>query len=270
MIAVEQLAHRLHGAVRDVMIPADVCHCVPSALPVTNVAEIMSENNQRHLIVLREDRRILGVVSQRDILKQLLQTASRRERGTETEADGGPVGEIVTREAVTISADIALVKAGLVLATNKIGCLPVVDEDKRFLGCVTVAQILRISVPGSPRCIDTEFEFYIPNSSIRSLTPAFIRRSNSELVVPLHRLGHHHEGRDYALLGFDAPTGRILLKLIDQPTEGARRVTLKGDHLVVPAADFVAHFGIRNHGSALDVSAVDETGRFVLTPRTGG
>ena len=53
-----------------------------------------------------------------------------------------PVGKIMTRDPVTISSRAPLAEAVQLLSQNKLGCLPVVDEDQ-LVGIITMRDMLR-------------------------------------------------------------------------------------------------------------------------------
>jgi hypothetical protein len=73
----------------------------------------------------------------------------------------------------------------------------------------------------------------------------------------------------FAVLGFDAERGRILVKFIDAPKsgDGSLRVKRDKEQFVLPAGGFVRHFDLAGKASAFDVECHDEGRRLVLSPR---
>lgn len=260
-------AAELKGLVRDAM--SDQIVAVTPKASAAEAAELLSENGLRHAIVVDSDRHVVGVVSQRDVLKHFIQ--SMAEQGpSETEAqERAPweLGSLIQREPVTVLADVSLASAGMVLTNSKIGCLPVVDENKRLVGSLSIVDILRhIAGKRGPQ-LEEEFKLYKPAAESKPQIPAFFRRSNGALVMPLSCLDDASSLPSFAVLGYDAQSGRILVKLTSEKEEGARKVVRDNDLFVIPASDFVACFDIKFHGSAFEITRHARTGCFILSPK---
>ena len=56
------------------------------------------------------------------------------------------VRDVMLRELVTVREDTPLSDAGLLLWNNKLGCLPVVDDDKKLVGIVTEADFVKLAL----------------------------------------------------------------------------------------------------------------------------
>ncbi len=118
-----------------------------------DVAEdIMTLGRVRHLPVTIGDNRLVGLVSQRDLLKASV--ASVLELGRKVEHEwlkAIPVRLVMRHELVTIHGDDPLSEAVRLMITNKIGCLPVVDGN-RLVGLLTETDCLT----ALGRLLDTE------------------------------------------------------------------------------------------------------------------
>jgi CBS domain-containing membrane protein len=105
--------------------------------------DIMSLGRVRHLPVVDEEQRVIGIVSHRDLLAAAMtkvldfDPASRR-----TFLRSIEVGEVMARDVFTVRPDTALADAAALLVRQKIGCLPVVDEHGKMSGIVTDADLL--------------------------------------------------------------------------------------------------------------------------------
>lgn len=268
MQALENVAGEIEGLVREAM-----CEQAVAILPKTSAAEaaeLLTENNMRHAIMVDEERHVLGVISQRDILKHFIQSTGEQERagdGDEEENAPWEVGSLIKREPVTVLPDVSLANAGLVLTSAKIGCLPVVDDQKRLLGCLSIVDLLRHIGGKNGVKLEEEFRLFMPAVETRPQIPAFFRRSNGALVLPLACVDDPSNVPDFALLGYDAPSGRILVKLTSEKEDGFRKISRDADLLVIPASDFVAHFDIKFHGSAFEVVKHKRHGCFILNPK---
>jgi CBS domain-containing protein len=97
----------------------------------------------RHLPVL-EDGRVVGIVSQRDLLAASLSKALDFEaRDRRTFLRSVDVGEVMSREVVTIAPEASLADAAALMLGRRIGCLPVVKPDGTLVGLVTETDLLR-------------------------------------------------------------------------------------------------------------------------------
>ena len=267
MQALEKASGEIEGLVRDAM-----CDQVVAILPKTSAAEaaeLLTENNMRHAIMVDEERHVLGVISQRDILKHFIQSMGDQSKAGDGDEENAPweVGSLIKREPVTVLPDVSLANAGLVLTSAKIGCLPVVDDRKRLLGCLSIVDLLRHIGCRNGVKLEEEFRLFMPAVETRPQIPAFFRRSNGALVMPLACVDDPANVPSFAVLGYDAPTGRILVKLTSEKEDGFRKISRDADLMVIPASDFVAHFDIKFHGSAFEVVKHKRHGCFILLPK---
>ena len=105
------------------------------------VEDIMNLGRIRHMPVVDEEK-LVGIVSQRDLFRSALITALGFGRKTQRALIKTiKVKEIMTEHPITISSDATVKEAARVMMENKIGCLPVV-EDEKLLGLITETDIL--------------------------------------------------------------------------------------------------------------------------------
>ena len=98
--------------------------------------------NLRHIPIL-SDGRLVGLLTDRDVWRfspTMLLPLPQQEYNRVFEET--PVGKIMTRNPVTISSDAPLAEAVHLLSQNKLGCLPVLDQD-RLVGIITMRDMLR-------------------------------------------------------------------------------------------------------------------------------
>src|SRR5581483_4126817 len=86
--------------------------------------ELMRDRRIRHLPVV-DGGRLVGVLSDRDLRAVLLSPGLA----------GATVGELMSEPPVTVTPRTAVEDAASLLVVKKIGCLPVVDEE-RLVGIV--------------------------------------------------------------------------------------------------------------------------------------
>ena len=113
--------------------------------------QIMKLGRVRHLPVLDPDGRIVGIVSNRDLLEASLTNVLDFEReqrqGFLRSVD---VAEVMTRDVETIAPDAPLAAAASRLVGHRIGCLPVVRDDRVMVGLVTETDLLAAAFLGTP------------------------------------------------------------------------------------------------------------------------
>jgi CBS domain-containing protein len=103
---------------------------------------VMNLDRIRHLPVL-DEKRVVGVVSQRDLFRSALAVAlGYGERAQATLLKTLRVKEVMSEPAITISSEAPIKEAARLMIERKIGCLPVI-EGGRLVGIVTETDILR-------------------------------------------------------------------------------------------------------------------------------
>lgn len=111
------------------------------------VEDIMHFKHIRHLPVVDEERRLIGLVSHRDLLRAQISSlsgltvAERRARQEEVR-----VYQLMTSDVWTVAPDTLASIAGGTLVDHKFGCLPVVDADHRLVGIVTERDFLKFAI----------------------------------------------------------------------------------------------------------------------------
>lgn len=107
------------------------------------VKEIFDNTRFHHLLVVRRDK-LVGVVSDRDLLKALspyLGTAAEIKRDVATLEKR--VHQIMTRELVTLPLTATVRDAIAVFNGQRISCIPIVDEAAMPTGIVSWRDILK-------------------------------------------------------------------------------------------------------------------------------
>lgn len=135
------------------MTPVLVKHLM-SAPVVTFFAEqtlplaedVMKYKHVRHLPVIDEARRVVGLVTHRDLLAAQISshTAVTRDERRALQ-DGVCVGEIMTRDVWTVGPNVPASVAAATLHDHKFGCLPVIDADGVLVGIITEHDFLRFA-----------------------------------------------------------------------------------------------------------------------------
>jgi acetoin utilization protein AcuB len=104
--------------------------------------ELLKEHEIRHLPVLKDGEKLVGILSERDIKQASPSSATALEiREIFYLLDKVKVKQIMTRRPYTVSSATPIEEAALIIREKKIGCLPVVDEG-RLVGILTETDII--------------------------------------------------------------------------------------------------------------------------------
>ncbi len=102
------------------------------------VDDLLKRHHIRHLPVV-EGRRLVGLVSHRDLIRALARQSSGQAPRTLS------VEEVMTREVETVAPHASAREAIDRLLENRFGCLPVVDARGELVGIVTESDFLRLA-----------------------------------------------------------------------------------------------------------------------------
>ena len=109
---------------------------------------LMAQNRIRHLPVVVEDDILVGIVTDRDIRSAMPSTVlSEAEKATEERRLAVmKVKDIMTANPVTISPTQTLEDALLMMQNLKVGAFPVVDQEGKLKGIISVRDLMRAFV----------------------------------------------------------------------------------------------------------------------------
>lgn len=125
--------------VRDIMVKEVATLDVNDELSLAN--DIMRLGRIRHLPVV-DGPRLVGIISERDLFRSsLAQALGYGSRDTRDMMKKLKIKDVMVPGAITIAPDAELREAVHLMVDHKIGCLPVVDQD-RLVGLITETDIL--------------------------------------------------------------------------------------------------------------------------------
>ncbi|HEX4816634.1 MAG TPA: CBS domain-containing protein [Nonomuraea sp.] len=150
-------------SVRDVM--TTYVASVKADTPFKDVAELLVRRGVSAVPVLEEDGRVVGVVSEGDLLRKeefreeyygegyrprlrarlRRRLAGRAEDGQE-KADAATAAELMSAPAVTVAPDMSTVTAAQLMDTHGVKRLVVVDDDGHLIGIVSRRDLLKAYV----------------------------------------------------------------------------------------------------------------------------
>jgi acetoin utilization protein AcuB len=131
-------------------------------MSIFEARELMVKNNIRHLPVVDEAGKLIGIVTDRD-LRDAMPSVLLRKPDYQTTLDkigNRPVSDVMTKDPLTIYAYYTIQDTLLVMQKKKVGALPVIDEDGYLKGLLSTRDLLsafvnvmNIDEPGSLLCI---------------------------------------------------------------------------------------------------------------------
>jgi len=95
---------------------------------------LMNDRHFRHCVVVDVHGKLVGVISDRDILRSLARHPNSRSKSLD---------QIMTRNPVTVKRDTSILDAVSKILAKRINCLPVIDDDGDVCGIVTSTDLLK-------------------------------------------------------------------------------------------------------------------------------
>ena len=138
---------------------------VDKKTPLLEAQMLMRRNQIRHLPVVEADNTLVGIVTDRDIRSALPYALAKGEGDSEMREKFRhlSVADVMTTDLLTISPNHTLQDAILLIEQKKVGAFPVVDDDHKLLGILSVRDLLRafinvlgIGEPGTLLCVLVE------------------------------------------------------------------------------------------------------------------
>jgi CBS domain-containing protein len=124
--------------VRDIL--ARKGHAIVSVAPTTTVraaAALMNERGVGGLLVVDEHKQLLGVFTERDILRRVVVTGLDPETTL--------VADVQTTDVVTCLPDTGLDECSVIMTKRRIRHLPVADADTVY-GVITIGDVLAFRI----------------------------------------------------------------------------------------------------------------------------
>ncbi len=121
--------------VRDLMTPDPICG--RPEMVVTEIQRLMSDNRIRHLPMVDEEGKLVGLVTQRSLFSAL-----RTEESDLSQFEVSYIlakiraRQVMVQDVITINQDVPVEEAARIMADKRIGCLPVMG-DGELVGIIT-------------------------------------------------------------------------------------------------------------------------------------
>lgn len=106
---------------------------IPQTATVRDALRAFDELDVRHLPVVDERREVVGMLSDRDLL--------RFDRSGEALAQ--PISEVMSSDVIVVTPATEVTEIIDLMTENRIGAVPVVDNDSQLAGIVSYVDVLR-------------------------------------------------------------------------------------------------------------------------------
>jgi acetoin utilization protein AcuB len=130
---------------------------------IFDAQEIMAKHTIRHLPVIDDENRLIGIVTDRDIrsalptnLVEVLDDSNK----VKDKLKSMKIQDVMTKDPFTISPSDTIQDALLLIQQKRVGAFPVVDDERKLKGILSVRDLLRaftnvlgIGEPGTLLCI---------------------------------------------------------------------------------------------------------------------
>ena len=100
----------------------------------SEAANLMNDRYFRHCVVVDAHGQIVGVISDRDILRAMARNPNARSKSLD---------QIMTHNPVTVRRHTPIADAVSKILSKRINCLPVVEEDGSVCGIVTSTDLIK-------------------------------------------------------------------------------------------------------------------------------
>jgi CBS domain-containing membrane protein len=128
------------GVVREIMMGSPVTLKPGDTLDLAN--DVISLGRIRHIPVL-DDGRLVGLLSERDLIGAAAnQIFGLKQKSKSALLKTVLIKDIMKKKVVTVAPNTSIRDAAHLMATKKIGCVPVVTEGA-LVGLLTTTDILR-------------------------------------------------------------------------------------------------------------------------------
>jgi acetoin utilization protein AcuB len=132
--------------------PPDIARMLMSREPISaavddnlmDAAARMADRNVRHLPVIDGDRRVVGILSDRDV-RTLVGDLARplRPDDAKVRMRSLRVGDAMTRDVVVVAEDAPFDEVARIFTEQKVGAVPVVDGGDRLVGVISYVDVFK-------------------------------------------------------------------------------------------------------------------------------
>ncbi len=117
------------------------------AAPLSDALAMMREHDVRRLPVIVDTGELRGMITQGDIRgADVMRVAGLEPMDIAHALQAVKIYEVMSEDPLAVTADTGLREAAMLMIENKIGGLPVVDEENRVIGIITESDLFEALV----------------------------------------------------------------------------------------------------------------------------
>ncbi|MCL1065835.1 CBS domain-containing protein [Shewanella olleyana] len=130
--------------VLDIMTQNPVC--ISDEASLKDAHQLMQSRNVRHLPVISEtDGQLIGMLTHKKMIASVLSMLNKYGQGAlDRKERYTPIAEVMETQVQKLGLDEPLTIVVQYFIENKLGCLPVVDEQNKVLGIVTSSDFVKL------------------------------------------------------------------------------------------------------------------------------
>ena len=159
---------------KEIMTSKSLKYCTPGTR-LHEAAKIMKSANCGSLPVVDEGLKILGMITDRDICLTLANNYPEPHAQLF-------VKDVMTPHVQTVHVDDHLADVLKRMRTRKVGRMPVVDDNKRLQGIITMHDLLSETFNGKADLVDTLSSGESLSKTIKALSERYLRNREKEVV----------------------------------------------------------------------------------------
>ncbi|SHO58113.1 CBS domain-containing protein [Vibrio quintilis] len=152
-------------------------HTLLPSNTIEDALSLMTEHDIRHVPVVNESNKLLGIVSHRDILKAQDSSLDKAHTNGTHRPYVYPLSDIMNKNIMTVSPIAGLKESAIFMQKHKVGCLPIIDHGQ-LTGIITDSDFVSIAINLLELQEETEPDEIDPEDEIESdeLEPDEINR----------------------------------------------------------------------------------------------
>jgi len=113
---------------------------------LNDARKVMTEKHIRHIPIIDNDKHLIGLVTQRDVLAATDPNSKQQMKSSPQEGDTDiKLSTIMITDVSVVHKTDSLRKAALYIQSHKYGCLPVVSDDG-LVGIITDSDFIDIAI----------------------------------------------------------------------------------------------------------------------------
>jgi len=105
--------------------------------------DLMSAKKIRHIPIVNEKLNVVGLLSQRDLLKAA--GSNIDDKLNKAQLPKALISDVMSKKVRFVYPDDRLITAGVLMEKNKFGCLPVVHDEK-LVGIITDTDFVGVAI----------------------------------------------------------------------------------------------------------------------------